>query len=1208
VCAVLLGFCAAARSQSLQVATLAGNPGQGSADGVGASARFANPWGVATDGAGNVYVADTDNHTIRKVSPAGVATTVAGVAGVAGAVDGSGTNALFFQPQGIAVDTATNLYVADTGNQTVRKITPAGVVTTLAGLAGVSGTNNASGSNARFYEPQGIAVNGAGTAIYVADSWNHTIRKVTAAGAVTTLAGVATVPGTNNGVGTGASFNVPQGIAVDGDGNVYVADTGNQMIRKINGGGVVTTLAGSAGNYGTNNGSGGGASFWDPQGVALDSGTNVYVADSMNNTIRKITPAGVVTTLAGVAGAVGSGDGIGVAARFWQPQGVAVDASGSVYVSDGANGTIRKIVTGAVVSTLAGAASIGSADGAGSSARFNGPSGVAIDNAGNSYVADTINGTIRQVTAGGAVTTLAGSAGSYGTNDGSGAGVRFYGPRGITVNGGGSLIYVADTANHTIRKVTAEGAVSTLAGSGGTNGVSDGTGAGAYFNYPQGVAQDGAGNLIVADTRSHTIRRVTAGGVVTTLAGVAGMAGDIDSNMAGNGTNAARFNCPSGVAVDAGGNVYVADTRNHTIRKVTPAGAVSTMAGLGGVWGAADGTNGSARFYLPIGISADGSGNFYVADSGNCTVRKLVISGTNGAVTTVAGAPGIAGSIDATGVYVRMAYPAGLSWNPSGMFALADRGNNTIRSGVALTNLAPVIYSQPSSISVNAGASASFAVMADAVLPLAYQWLFNTAPIPGATGASYTRTNVQNADIGSYSVIVSNTAGAVASSNALLTIKGPPSIITQPASQVVWQGQNAVLSVVATGTQPLVYQWRFNGSDLPGATGSAIVLAPVAAANAGTYSVLITNSAGMAASSNAVLVVTSVALWGNNSFGQSTVPVGAANLIAVAAGAWHNVGLRVDGTVIAWGNNSDGQCNVPTNMQDALSAAAGGYHSLALRANGRVAAWGANDHGQTNVSPAATNVTALAAGTWHSLALRRDGRVAAWGDNGWGQATVPPGLTNVIAISAGGGHNLALLSNRTVVAWGENTDANGNYSGQSVVPLGLTNVVAIAAGKYHSLAVRADGSVVAWGDDTNGQCDVPANLTNVVAVAGGGAHSLALSSDGSIAAWGANGAGQSTVPPGLADIAGVAAGESQSVALAGSTVPVPLLLTPVADGGTFSALAQTLCRAEYALEFKTSLVDAAWTPVTTNRGNGAVGVLVDPAPASPPRYYRMRVW
>ncbi len=201
----------------------------------------------------------------------------------------------------MAVDSAGNVYVADTGNSTIREVTPAGVVTTLAGWSGHTGSGDGTGSAARFYDPEGVAVDSTGN-VYVADYFNYTIRKVTPAGVVTTLAGSVGSSGTNDGVGSAARFSYPKGVAVDSAGNVYVADNGNSTIRQVTPAGVVTTLAGSPGLYGSSDGTGSNARFGGPSGVAVDSADNVYVADTDNQTIRKVTPAGVVTTLAGSPG------------------------------------------------------------------------------------------------------------------------------------------------------------------------------------------------------------------------------------------------------------------------------------------------------------------------------------------------------------------------------------------------------------------------------------------------------------------------------------------------------------------------------------------------------------------------------------------------------------------------------------------------------------------------------------------------------------------------------------------------------------------------------------------------------------------------------------------------------------------------------------------------------------------------------------------
>jgi streptogramin lyase len=297
---------------------------------------------VAVDGSGNVYVADTTNELIRKITSAGVVTTLAGTALAVGSANGTGAAARFNSPTEVAVDTAGNVYVADTNNHLIRKITPAGVVTTLAGTAGATGSADGTGTAATFKFPYGVAVDGSGN-VYVADTINHLIRKITSAGVVTTLAGTAGATGSTNGTGAAARFDSPSGVAVDGSGNVYVADATNDLIRKITSAGVVTTLAGTAGAAGQTNGTGAAARFDSPSGVAVDGSGNVYVADTINHLIRKITPAGVVTTLAGTAGATGSADGTGTAATFKFPYGVAVDGSGNVYVADTNNDLIRKI-------------------------------------------------------------------------------------------------------------------------------------------------------------------------------------------------------------------------------------------------------------------------------------------------------------------------------------------------------------------------------------------------------------------------------------------------------------------------------------------------------------------------------------------------------------------------------------------------------------------------------------------------------------------------------------------------------------------------------------------------------------------------------------------------------------------------------------------------------------------------------------------------
>jgi len=572
------------------VTTLAGNGKYGFVNGVGTNASFAWPDGIAVDKLGNVYVADGNNQVIRKITSSGVVTTFAGNS-TQGFVDGNSAKASFYWPCGVAVDGVGNIYVADSGNNAIRKIDTNRIVTTLAGN-GNWGFANGSGTNATFSGPEGVAVDRSGN-IYVADNANNTIRKITSNGIVTTLAGRGGWENSfSNGVGANATFLSPSGVAVDESGNVYVADAGNNAIRKITSNGIVTTLAGN-GSYGFSNDTGTNATFNVPFGVAVDASGNVYVADNANNAIRKITGDGIVTTLAGGVALPG----------FACPEGLAIDKSNNIYTVDLYNNVIRQIDTNQNIKTITSQPTYGYAN----------PEDIAIDKSGNIYIADVGKNMIRTITSNGLAATFAGN-GTFGFSNGNSANASFYGPGGIALDKSANL-YVSDYGNEAIRKISSNGLVTTLAGN-GKMGFANGTGAKATFNGPEGVVVDGIGNIFVAESYNHAIRKISSNGVVTTIAGN-GKGGFTD----GTGTNA-TFNGPEGVAVDGIGNIYVADQYNHAIRKISSNGVVTTIAGKGKE-GFADGTGTNATFNQPFRVVVDSSGNIYVTDSLNNALRKL---------------------------------------------------------------------------------------------------------------------------------------------------------------------------------------------------------------------------------------------------------------------------------------------------------------------------------------------------------------------------------------------------------------------------------------------------------------------------------------------------------------------------------------------------------------------------------------------------------
>lgn len=625
-----------------------------------------------------------------------------------------------------------------------------------------------------------------------------------------------------------------------------------------------------------------------------------------------------VTTIAGVAGAAQSTNGTGTAARFYGPTGIILDSSGNLIIADSVNNLIRKMTAAGVVSTLAGTPmdndthpiNVGIADGTGAAASFHmgepilgdsdptlGSATLGIDSAGNVYFADTQSNTIRRISATGTVVTIAGTANSYGSADGTGSAATFLSPAGVAVDASGN-IYVADAGNHTIRKITPGFAVSTFAGVARGYGSDDGIGNAARFYAPGGVAIDSAGNLYVTDSGNHTIRKITAAGVVTTLAGTVGKSG-----LADGAGSQARFSNPNGLTVDASGNVYVADTGNNVIRKITPGGTVFTVAGIPGPSGSADGTGTAVRFNQPYSITVDASGNLYIADSLNHTLRRGVISASSPSIS-ITGAPAakVQANTDATVTLKIVATGSGslsYQWSKDGAALAGATGSTLVLNGVTSTNAgmysvtissgtmtytsgftefqvfptsiavpSVAIVDQPADRVVTAGQSTTFTVEASSSLGLTYKWFKDGSLLGGATTAAYTIGSVQPSNAGSYTVTITDGNSTVTTPAAVLTVisssqSTAPAFTSQPTAQTVTVGGAATFTVAASGNPAPSYQWLKDGAaitnraNVSGATTSILTITSASASDAGNYSVTASNSAGSATSTAAALTVNS---------------------------------------------------------------------------------------------------------------------------------------------------------------------------------------------------------------------------------------------------------------------------------------------------------------------------------------------------------------
>ncbi len=671
---LILVFCASALGQNYTIRAFAGG---GVLNNVPATSVRLTPGsvGVAVDGAGNTYfAADPWNVVFRVDAITGQLTRFAGNGTLGHSGDGGpATSAELYQVGGVAADAAGNVYIADTGNNRIRKVSN-GVITAFAGNgADAYSGDNGPATNAELGFPQGVAVDASGN-VYIADTQNNVIRKVSD-GVITTFAG----NGTNgysgdNGPATSAELSEPTNVAVDASGNVYIIDLGNTLIRKVSNG-VIVTFAGTKGTtgYSGDNGPATSAMFDYPAAVAADASGNVYIADIDNNAIREVSN-GVITTFAGNGIKGYSGDsGASASAELNMPNGVAVDTAGNVYIADSGNGRIRKVSKGAIATVAGGASGNFGDNGSARGAALSQPFGVAVDAAGNVYIADTLDNAIRKVS-NGAITTLAGNGSyAYSGDNGPAVDAALNQPYGVAVDASGN-VYIADTYNSVVRKVS-NGVITTFAGT-GTYGYSgdNGPATGAKLCAPFGVAVDSLGNVYIADSVCSVVRKVS-NGIITTLAGI-GIRG---YSPADGPAASALLNSPAAVAVDTAGNVYISDPGldNNMIREVSN-GWITTIAGTGTNAYSGDGGPAiDAGLFAPGGVAVDALGNVYIAENGPYSVIRKI---SNGIITTIAG-NGTMGNSGNGGpaTDAELNGPWGVAVDATGGVYIADVANQVIR-------------------------------------------------------------------------------------------------------------------------------------------------------------------------------------------------------------------------------------------------------------------------------------------------------------------------------------------------------------------------------------------------------------------------------------------------------------------------------------------------------------------------------------------------
>jgi len=958
-------------------------------DGPRAQAKFNNVTGVAVDSKGQVWIGDRDNHMVRAITAKGTVWT-AGGNGRPGFQDGPAKNARFNSPRGLEVNSKDDVFVAEYEGKRVRRIRK-GMVTTFAGT-GFAGKRDGPRHTAKFIGPLDVAVDDKDV-IYVADYVY--LRVIHTNGMVTTRK---------------RTIGDMGGIDVDSKGNVFAVYSLSNRIYRIEPSGKEVWLSGFG--YGNNDGVGNvkgkTARYRYPTGVMLTANNQLWIADRGNHRLRVMTntTTGKVSTLN--KGSRGLKNGALKSAWFDYPFAVARNKkTGDIFVVESAADRVRKISKG-VVSTYAGSAHNNHKPGQGKAARMGMPRKNAPDGKGNVYVADMFQHVILKIDKTGTLSLFSGSPNKRGTVVGKGTAARYNYPYGVGVDGKG-IVYVSERHGAKIRKITPDGNSTILAGSG--SGFADGKGAAAKFKLPRGIAVTKAGLVYVADTNNSKIRKVTADGTVSTLAGW--------SNGYADGVGKkAKFNSPYDLTLGPKGNIFVADTGTRTVRKVTPAGVVTTIAGTGMKWGFIDGGKTTARLEGPLGIGVASNGTIYISDS--AAIRQVELNGT---VTTLIGSRTKFVADGPKGVaFFRQ--PSGISVRPDGALLVSDSYARAIR----VVRRAPVWPKDCNDLDgCTVDACSASAGCTHKALTKGKGMCYSGPKATLGVGICVAGVKVCGQK---------TCAGQVVPKKAEICGNG----LDDNCNGHVDEGCLRITTMDAYNrytcgvrTNKSLYCWGSIAVEPAGLPKGQFKKATVGENHA-----------------CALRTDGKILCWGTGTSGQLKVPGGTYK--DVASGLNHNCALRNDGKIICWGENKLKQASPPTT--GAFKAVyAGERVSCAMRTNDTLQCWGSNSYSVRTAPQVKFKQVSMHAR--HACGILMDDKVRCWGSS-YNTKGAPTGA-GFKAVAAGREHTCLIRTNGALWCFGHNKE------GKEIKPPKAGKWIGLTAGWRHTCAIRSDYRVACFG-------------------------------------------------------------------------------------------------------------------------------------------------